>query len=172
MKNHFFLRVSLNASVRLSLYQTRQLHSWLKRASLTTEYLVKHDVLPKGKPKGFELSLLLCGDHKIKQLNQQFRSKPNVTDVLSFPFHENLRNQSVLTNEILLGDLAICHQQVIRQSKEFSLTYEAEFIHLFFHGFLHLLGYDHELSEKEQELMQKWETVAVKRYSSLKSRGL
>jgi probable rRNA maturation factor len=114
-------------------------------------------------------SLILCGKAKIRGLNRTYRQIDKVTDVLSFPLHENLRfdkkvtqkNRGPVLPEVELGDLVICREKVISQSKEFNLTFEEEYIHLVIHGFLHLLGFDHEISLKEEKVMEKFEQELV-----------
>ncbi len=97
-----------------------------------------------------ELSLTLCGKKKIKSLNRKYRKKDKVTDVLSFPVHESFTN---LSGQMELGDIFICLDVAIKQAREFKITLREEIIHLFVHGFLHLLGYDHEISPLEEKRM-------------------
>lgn len=120
------------------------------------------------------ISMTLCGRTKIKSLNRQYRQKDYATDVLSFPVFENLRldNKKREKNlpEIELGDLIICKEIAKKQAQEFGITYEQEVIHLAIHGFLHLLGYDHEISVKEEQLMEKIESELVNSaYKKLKA---
>ena len=64
-----------------------------------------------------------------------------------------------------LGDLFICKSKILTQAKEFSLTPVEEYIHLAVHGFLHLCGYDHELNQKEEALMEGLEEKLIKKVS-------
>src|SRR5690606_12682401 len=128
-------------------------------ASEVLETLWDKKIISVKKPKVLHVSLLICGEAKIKELNREYRGKDKVTDVLSFPAHEDLRKSRLETDELFLGDLAICHQQTKRQAREFKIGYFDEFIHLFFHGVIHLMGYDHEISLKEEKLMEKWEQI-------------
>lgn len=126
--------------------------------------------------KEVTLALTLCGKVKIKSLNRTYRHKDQVTDVLSFPVYENLRPDFKVKEknlqQIELGDLVICREKALAQSKEFGITYEQEIIHLSVHGFLHLLGYDHELSAREEEIMEKEESAMVKKiYKALKNKA-
>ncbi|MGE3611846.1 MAG: rRNA maturation RNase YbeY [Bacteriovoracaceae bacterium] len=167
MKKHPFLQVDFVSTVKLSKSEQAKIAKWLNIASEVMEKLVERKII-KSKVSQMSVSLLICGDAKIKQINKEFRQKDKVTDVLSFPSLDNLRNSHLKTHEIFLGDLAICHGATKRQAKEFSISYFDEFIHLFFHGVIHLLGYDHEISEKEEKLMQKWEDLALKLFSEIK----
>ena len=99
-----------------------------------------------------EMSLTLCGKKRIQSLNRIHRKKDKTTDVLSFPVHD-LYLKKKLLGYIGLGDIFICLDVAQSQAKEFNISVREEIIHLFVHGFLHLLGYDHEISKKEEKKM-------------------
>ena len=106
-----------------------------------------------------EFSVNLCGDKRIQSLNNNYRHKNKVTDVLSFPVYDSIRQKREL-HQLLkgqpllsLGDIFICSAKTASQAKEFGISYEEEFFHLLTHGFLHLCGYDHEISPKEEKIM-------------------
>ena len=99
-----------------------------------------------------EVSILLTGDKDIRQLNQEFRSIDQPTDVLSFP--QNSDEDPCISEEIILGDIAVSLDIAKAQAKEHGLDFKEEIILLLIHGILHLLGYDHEISEQEEKKMQ------------------
>lgn len=99
-------------------------------------------------------SITLVGKSKIKSLNRDYRNKDKITDVLSFGVHEELRYEKMPDAFLELGDIFICKEVALSQSKEFKISFEEEIIHLLFHGILHLLGFDHELSDEEELLME------------------
>ena len=110
------------------------------------------------------LNLMICGDHKVQRLNREYRNKDKTTDVLSFPVYENLRGgKEQLFGPVDLGDIVVSWPVVLKQAKEFKVTNEQELIHLFVHGVLHLMGFDHELSRKEEIIMEKYEQELVKK---------
>ena len=115
--------------------------------------------------KDVTLTMTLCGKAKIRKLNRDYREKDYVTDVLSFPVYENLRPDKKARGRNLpqmdLGDLVICKEKAFSQAREFEITYEQEIVHLAVHGFLHLLGFDHEISGKEEKLMEAHENEIV-----------
>lgn len=115
--------------------------------------------------KVVSISMTLCGRTKIRSLNREYRQKDYATDVLSFPVYENLRPDkkpgAKNLPEMELGDLVICKEIAKSQAREFGITYEQEIIHLAVHGFLHLLGFDHEISVKEEKIMEKYESELV-----------
>ena len=119
----------------------------------------------------FSLNLSIVDDQLIFDLNSQYRGKDKVTDVLSFPVHEDLRDgfdeASISGGEILLGDIFICHSVAVKQAKEAGIDLITEIAELFIHGVLHLLGYDHEISAQEQEIMYRLEAIVFDLYKEL-----
>lgn len=115
--------------------------------------------------KEVSMTMTLCGRTKIRTLNKQYRQKDYVTDVLSFPIYDNLRPDKKPKGKNLsqmdLGDLVICKEKALSQAREFEITYEQEVVHLAVHGFLHLLGFDHEISSKEEKIMEAHESELV-----------
>lgn len=108
----------------------------------------------------FGLSLNLVGVAKIKSLNRSYRQKNQVTDVLAFPLTDLSRKQwlgsseSKPANAILeLGDIFICLPTALRQAKQQGEKLGLVLANLLTHGFLHLLGYDHERSKQEGKKM-------------------
>lgn len=99
-----------------------------------------------------ELSLLLVNNRKIRALNAKFRDKNQPTDVLSFPLEERLP-----TGVRLLGDVVISLQQAQKQAREKQKDFAHEVEWLLIHGILHLLGYDHERSRKDERIMRTME---------------
>lgn len=172
MKKHPFLSVDYVSTVKLTPSEQRQLKLWLSLAGEVARDLMEKKIIPVKGVTSLEVSLLVCGNARIRELNREHRQKDKVTDVLSFPAYEDLRKNKSSIPTLFLGDLAICHQQTKKQAKEFDITYWDEFIHLFFHGLIHLMGYDHEISLKEEKLMEKWEKSALEKFSELKRRGV
>jgi probable rRNA maturation factor len=115
--------------------------------------------------KDVSMTMTLCGKTKIRTLNKQYRQKDYVTDVLSFPIYDNLRPDKKPRGRNLsqmdLGDLVICKEKALSQAREFEITYEQEVVHLAIHGFLHLIGFDHEISSKEEKIMETHENELV-----------
>ena len=100
-----------------------------------------------------EISVLFMEDIGIRQLNKEFRNVDKATDVLSFP--QNSDEGPVIPGDIILGDIAISLDKAKLQAKEHGLAFKEEIILLLIHGILHLLGYDHEISEQEEIKMRK-----------------
>ena len=180
MKKQNLIQFDFHSSVKLAPKEKTKIINHLGLAALVLDKLFQekgfvHSSWTK-KHQNIRLSLLLCGEAKIKKLNSDYRAKNKVTDVLSFPSYESLRKSaskgdSIFDHELFLGDLAICHQKTIKQAHEFNISYIDEFIHLLIHGMIHLVGYDHEVSTKEEALMQKWENEAINYFSKIKKKG-
>lgn len=144
--------------------------SFEKNLKITVEVL--EAFLKDSKANGFSQSyetrsnysfnVCLCGDQKMKGLNANFRNKDKTTDVLTLALYEDIRaGGEFLFQEVELGDLFISSPVMIKQAKEFNITPEQEFFHLMIHGFLHLLGFDHEISLDEEKLMEKLEKKLI-----------
>ncbi len=155
------LQTEFRSTSRLSSRDMKQMKFYMSLASEVFSDLLKAKIIPTRATQIYQVSLLLCGDERIRQLNHDYRNKDRPTDVLSFPAHENLRKISPTEDEVFLGDLAISIPTARRQALEYEISTWDEFIHLYFHGLLHLIGYDHEVSEAEERLMQKWEDRAL-----------
>jgi probable rRNA maturation factor len=98
------------------------------------------------------LSITLVGESKIKSLNSKHRGKNKITDVLSFPIVEFPTKDDILE----LGDIFICLPvaETSARSEKVSLNSKLEFLAV--HGFLHLIGYDHQ-TEIEMKIMSNLE---------------
>ncbi len=101
-----------------------------------------------------EISINLISEARIKTLNQKYRGKNKVTDVLSFPIDSKPMPRSAI---IPLGDIFICLPFAKKQAKRENIDIEKKLSWLIIHGFLHLLGYDHDKSEKDRLEMEKLE---------------
>ncbi|MEF3254842.1 MAG: rRNA maturation RNase YbeY [Deferribacterales bacterium] len=95
-----------------------------------------------------EISLVITDDEEMKNINRLYRKIDKSTDVLSFPINENR-----VIHSKLLGDIVISIDKARSQSIENGLNLEEEVGNLFIHGLLHLLGFDHERSESEEQEM-------------------
>ncbi|HML99348.1 MAG TPA: rRNA maturation RNase YbeY [Tepidiformaceae bacterium] len=105
---------------------------------------------------GTSLAVLITGDDEIRRLNHQFLGIDEPTDVLSFPDKSDDFVQA-LSEEKLLGDIAISLPTARRQAAEVGHSLEAELAHLLTHGILHLCGYDHVTSPEDEARMRSRE---------------
>ena len=103
-------------------------------------------------PYDAEVSVTLTDDEFIHQLNKQHRGVDRPTDVLSFPMYEDGNFESAECKYgAMLGDIVISLERAREQAKEIGNTFLEEVAFLAVHSTLHLLGYDHERSEQEDE---------------------
>jgi len=119
--------------------------------------VVKNILEEEGK-KETNLSIVLIGSARMRKLNQRFFGKNRVTDVLAFPMSKVLIEKfkiGVLEKFLGLGEIVICPREVKKNAKRLSLTFEKELTTCLIHGILHLLGYNHEKSEKEAKKMEE-----------------
>jgi probable rRNA maturation factor len=117
--------------------------------------------LPEGQPKivEAELAIVLTDDATIRKLNRQWRGRDQPTNVLSFP-SPGARRPDIGTP--LLGDVVIAYETTAREAETQGLPLAHHLAHLAVHGYLHLLGYDHE-TEKEAETMERLEREILAR---------
>jgi len=104
--------------------------------------------------KKSEVNLLLTNSENIAQLNKEFRGKNAPTNVLSFPHFENSCNIDTACSDkiIFIGDIAMSFEIIMRESDEFKVDFTNRCFHLFVHGVLHLLGFDHQNEEQENKM--------------------
>ena len=97
-----------------------------------------------------DLSLIIVGKTKIRNINRDYRNIDRVTDVISFAnIDSDDYDYLAEDGEVNLGDIFINVDRVKSQAKKYGHSIKREFMFLFVHGMLHLLGYDH--MEKEDE---------------------
>jgi probable rRNA maturation factor len=107
---------------------------------------------------GAEVSVVFTDDAHIQALNKLYRKKDTPTNVLSFP-------GARLDREAfgpLVGDLVLASDTIAREAAEQGIAPGDHLIHLLVHGFLHLVGYDHEEDRAATE-MEKLETAILSR---------
>ncbi|KAK7293848.1 hypothetical protein RJT34_16725 [Clitoria ternatea] len=105
-----------------------------------------------------ELSVLLCNDDFIRKLNKEWRDEDHATDVLSMSQHVPGLKLPIL----MLGDIVISVDTAARQAEERGHTLLDEIRILMVHGLLHLLGFDHEISEEAEAEMEREEELLLK----------
>lgn len=113
------------------------------------------DVLTAANLDDYMININLVDAETMKKLNQRFKNKNKVTDVLSFPIPD-MEKMFGHTKHIL-GDVIICVDQAQKQADKFGHSLPEEIAVLVAHGFFHLLGYDHEISEDEANIQMQGE---------------
>lgn len=100
--------------------------------------------LSKYNLKSKDLTIVFIDPGTAKKMNHQFRGRNYATDVLSFEGEDDS-----------LGELVLCPQVLKKQAHDHDLSFHQELAYMIIHGVLHLLGYDHEESEKQARVMFK-----------------
>jgi probable rRNA maturation factor len=113
----------------------RDVTDWLKKAYSKL-----------GKQRS-EVSVRVVSTEEISNLNQTYRGNPSPTNVLSFP--ADLESEQGVT---LLGDIVICSQVVLAESREYEKSFGDRYAHMVVHGMLHLMGYDHQEDAERVEM--------------------
>lgn len=109
----------------------------------------------EGYKENAEVSVSFVSNTEIKKLNGIYRNKDSVTDVLSFPLSVNGETEiSKETGYNMLGDIVISLETAVKQAQNYGHSLEREIGFLTVHSMLHLLGYDHELSEEDDADMR------------------
>lgn len=132
----------------------------------TAELVVEAALSEAACPYEAEVNLILTTDEEIRNMNRDFRQIDRTTDVLSFPmleytvpgdfsgFEEEPDAFHPESGELLLGDIVISKETVLRQAEEYGHSPRREFAFLIAHSMLHLFGYDH-MEEGERLLMEQ-----------------
>ena len=108
----------------------------------------------------WELSVLFCGDKKIKALNRQYRNKNEATDILSFNLGETVKKGKKET--FLPGDIVISLDTLRKNAKYFKISQDEELRRLLIHGILHLSGMDHKTLKKNEPMLLLQEEILRK----------
>lgn len=123
-----------------------------------------------------ELSILLCTDERIREVNATYRGKDEATDVLSFSQNEdsmvsNSPEDATVTASYstvseaepdtphLLGDIVLAVPYLRRQAEEYSVSFETEFKRMLVHGMLHLTGMHHDTEQQHRAMLERQEAI-------------
>ena len=114
----------------------------------------------------FDLGILLTDNQEIQCFNRDFRNKDVPTDILSFPFHTNLKAGEKIEpqteDDKNIGDLIISLEYIQETCKEENKTINEHLRTLLCHGICHLLGYDHYTEETDLIMKEKETWLAAK----------
>ena len=136
---------------------------WLKDSTNVEKKIkniLKKSIMSEKKflSKNIEISVLLTNTKKMTSLNYKYRNKKKDTDILSFPSEKpSFFKKKLKQKNIYLGDLALSFNYIKKQGIEF----EEYLKKMLVHGFLHLIGYDHD-NEKNFLKMEKIQNKILK----------
>jgi len=138
---------------------------WIARLEQLLELAAAAEGITEG-----EVTLTFVDNEEIRTLNRDYRGIDAATDVLSFAMQDDGVEELDIIFEVesesesiplfgMLGDIIISAERALEQSEEYGHSLEREIGFLFVHGFLHLIGYDHQDESSEQVMMAKQEAV-------------
>ena len=130
-------------------------------------------------PYEAEINVVLTDNPGIRQVNREYRQIDAPTDVLSFPmleyeapgdfsgFEDQEASFHPESGELLLGDIVISKDKVLKQAEEYGHSPKREFAFLIAHSMLHLFGYDH-MEEDERLVMEQKQREILERVGILR----
>uniref|UniRef100_A0A8C1SQD2 YbeY metalloendoribonuclease n=1 Tax=Cyprinus carpio TaxID=7962 RepID=A0A8C1SQD2_CYPCA len=156
---HFYLRRSPCESRRTEKKKEKKTHQNvvpLRRAKLRKDVEVLRHIFGVQR---FDMGIICVDNRRIQRINHVYRKKNQPTDVLSFPFYEDLRPGKIpcvlQREEYNLGDIFLGVEYVMQQCKETPQDLHEALTVVTAHGICHLLGYRHETEEEWNEMQQK-----------------
>ncbi|MBV9287950.1 MAG: rRNA maturation RNase YbeY [Hyphomicrobiales bacterium] len=131
-----------------------------KRARSMVRETIEVCIEEAGAPlrPGTEIGVCLSDDAHLRQLNARWRSLDTPTNVLAFPAAASER----IGKTGRLGDIALAYETLVEEADEMGIAPADHYRHLVAHGFLHLIGYDHQ-SEGEAGRMEALEKRILRR---------
>jgi len=137
-----------------------ELPKWVKALkSFALEVLL---ILKKDK---WDLSILLCGDKTIKDLNKIYRGRDQATDILSFALDESRDfppDEGRRAGRHTPGDIVISLESMRENARRFQVSEDEELRRLLIHGILHLDGMDHKGNDEAEPMLQLQERILAK----------
>lgn len=109
-----------------------------------------------------EVSVTFVDNERIREINKEYRDKDRATDVISFALEELGEGEVALVGAEMprvLGDIIISVPKTKEQAEEYGHSFMRELGFLAVHGFLHLLGYDHETAEEEKVMFSRQKDI-------------
>ena len=93
-------------------------------------------------------SIFLTDDFYMKEINKKWRKLEKATNVLSFPVNKQIKEEGYF----FIGDIVLSYETILSECKLRKKSFKDHFLHLLVHGFLHLLGYNHDNKRNEKEM--------------------
>jgi probable rRNA maturation factor len=108
----------------------------------------------------WDLSILLCGDETITELNSKYRGRTEATDILSFNMGTEIQEGDEI--RYLPGDIVISLDTLRENAKLYNVSEDEELRRLVIHGILHLDGMEHKTNDKEDPMIALQEDIFKK----------
>mgnify|MGYP003347068475 CR=1 FL=1 len=143
----------IEASIDRKIWPDALVNSFQQTApKIFDEILFMHDSAPAN------VSLCLCDDLQMQQINRQHRQIDKATNVLSFPAYDMPNHHLKRGTPALLGDIVIAAETATREAELLQIPVADHLMHLFVHGMLHLFGYDHI----DNDMAETMESLEIK----------
>jgi probable rRNA maturation factor len=138
------MKLSIDISAPCALWRG------LPRARALARETVAACLLESGfdPPPGSELSLCLTDDTEVQKMNARWRGNDEATNVLSFP----AASTGPTAAAPILGDIALAYETLSREAQEMGVLLADHYRHVVAHGFLHLIGHDHQTDEEAERM--------------------
>ncbi len=131
---------------------------WIDRLERFAEKVLDHL-----DHRNWDLSVVLCDDSTIRELNSHYRGKDESTDVLSFELGEPMEDEEAGTR-FLAGDIVVSLDTLNLNAQYFKVSPDEELRRLIIHGILHLEGQDHRTNDPDEPMLKVQEDI-LKRFS-------
>jgi probable rRNA maturation factor len=156
------MKLSLDISVPSPLWRRLPQAGPIARETIAAAASESQGTRPEGRaslqtPYDGDVSLCLADDAALRALNLSWRGIDKPTNVLSFPAAPGRPGEAPA-----LGDIALAYETLAREAEDLGVSLADHYRHLLVHGFLHLIGYDHE-TDAEAERMEALETKILAR---------
>ena len=155
IKNNLLTEFYSEATIQSALTATLAYINQLTKDGLELPYFADIN-LQTWQTKAKALDIYITNAIEGREINREARGKDYATNILSYP-SEMPASVIELMPTIALGELIICHEVLVREANEQNKSLAQHSSHLLVHGILHLLGFDHELGQAEQEQMEHFE---------------
>ena len=108
------------------------------------------------------LNVSFVSPKEMQLLNKTYRNSNKPTNVLSFEIPQNFPTGE---NKTLIGEIALCEEVILKESKKYKKIFENRLKHMIIHGLLHLIGFDH-IKKEEENKMESIEKKIMKSISA------
>tara|TARA_B100001996_G_scaffold306521_2_gene247741 strand:+ start:1981 stop:2445 length:465 start_codon:yes stop_codon:yes gene_type:complete len=141
-------------TISASNIEIQSLHSFSKSISIElieNAILLAYQESNRAYDFNISVNIRIVGREEGTEINKKFKKKNAPTNVLAFEGDPAKENQLGVDSPSI-GDIVVCYPVVEKESHELEKTVEDHFVHMVIHGFLHLMGYDHQDDQEEQEM--------------------
>lgn len=143
--NFLDLNLQIQCKKRKSIPSLQNMYFWIK--TIIDDFFKNSKV---------NIGLQIVREKKIKYFNKMYLKHDYVTNIIAFRYNDFLND-----NYLLLGDLVICHDILLKESAQFDQPILKYYAYIIIHGVLHLINFHHK-KKIEKEFMQSFEEIYLK----------